>query len=118
MVVLKGLDSLVSKLRAKAAKANTASAASVTVGFTASYTIPVHENMQAVHPVGQAKFLEEPARTLSAELGRLSRDVVARGGTMSQGLLVAGLRLQREAMQLCPVDTGALRASAFTRLDG
>ncbi len=37
---------------------------------------------------------------------------------MSQGLLVAGLRLQREAMQLCPVDTGALRASAFTRLDG
>ncbi len=40
------------------------------------------------------------------------------GWGMARSLLTAGLRLQREAMLLCPVDTGALRASAFTRLEG
>lgn len=29
-------------------------------GAAASYVIPVHEHMTAVHPVGQAKFLEQP----------------------------------------------------------
>jgi len=36
---------------------------------------------------------------------------------LEEGLLVAANVLQAEAQKLCPVDTGALRASAFTRRD-
>lgn len=37
---------------------------------------------------------------------------------MAQALLLAGLRLQRESQLLCPVLTGNLRNSAFTRVEG
>jgi len=33
---------------------------SVIVGFEEEYAIYVHENLEAHHPVGQAKFLEQP----------------------------------------------------------
>jgi hypothetical protein len=36
---------------------------------------------------------------------------------LETGIQVAALTLQAEAQALCPVDTGALRASAFTRRD-
>lgn len=111
------LKALVAKLRARAAKAKKDSAAAVTVGFTQSYAVYVHENLEARHPVGQAKFLEQPARELSSTLGEIVAELLSKGKTMSQALLVAGLRLQREAQQLCPVDTGALKNSAFTRLE-
>lgn len=32
----------------------------VVVGFEEEYAIYVHENLEAHHPVGQAKFLEQP----------------------------------------------------------
>lgn len=35
----------------------------VRVGYTMEYAIYVHENLMAKHPVGQAKYLEQPART-------------------------------------------------------
>ena len=41
----------------------------------------------------------------------------ARGHVLAQALLAAGLRLQRESQMLVPIDTGNLRASAFTRLE-
>jgi hypothetical protein len=37
---------------------------------------------------------------------------------MSKGLKRAGLFVQRESQKICPVDTGALRNSAFTRHTG
>lgn len=87
---------------------------SVTVGFTQDYAIYVHENLEAAHPVGEAKYLEKPARRLSKTLGSLVQNAVRNGATIEQALLIAGLRLQREAQELTPVDTGALKASAFT----
>lgn len=96
----------------------------------------VHENLNARHAghtlvsyasgkrreytgVGQAKFLEAPARELnnSGELGKIVVDTLLQGKTVAQALLLAGLRIQRESQLRCPVDTGAMRASAFTRLD-
>lgn len=65
---------------------------------------------------GQAKFLEEPARTMGKELGRITAEVTKSTGNLAQGLLAAGLRLQREAMLRVPVDYGNLKASAFTRV--
>lgn len=86
----------------------------VYVGYTQKYGIYVHENLQAHHPVGQAKFLEQPARSLRNEIGQIVKKVLQKGGSLLQGLYIAGLRLQRESQELCPVDTSALKASAFT----
>ena len=38
-------------------------------------------------------------------------------GSLEKGLVLAGLRLQRDSQKLVPVDTGNLKGSAFTRLD-
>jgi hypothetical protein len=90
---------------------------SVVVGYTQHYAIYVHENLHAHHPVGQAKYLEQPAREMAPQLGQLVTRAVRGGSTLAQAMLVAGLRLQRESILLVPVDTGALRASAFTELE-
>lgn len=67
-------------------------------------------------PTGQAKFLEQPARTMRTELADIVGKAVYARKTMAQALLLAGLALQRASQQLVPIDTGNLRASAFTRL--
>jgi hypothetical protein len=102
-------------LKAQAVRVAKEGAPVVVVGFGTNYGLYVHEDLTKRHRVGQAKFLEQPARTFAREIGRVIAEAVARGATLAQGLLLGGLRLQREAQQLCPVDTGALRASAFTR---
>lgn len=66
---------------------------------------------------GQAKFLETPLREKRDVLARIVVEMLAKGRTMGQALLAAGLRLQRESQLLVPIDTGNLRASAFTRLE-
>lgn len=68
-------------------------------------------------PAGQAKFLEYPARMLTEVLSEIVVTALKAKKTMSQALLLAGLRLQRESQKLVPIDTGNLRASAFTRLE-
>ena len=66
---------------------------------------------------GQAKFLEQPARELNnaGTLGMIVFNAMKRGATLQQALFLAGGRIQRESMKLVPVDTGNLKASAFTR---
>lgn len=88
---------------------------SVIVGYTQNYAVPVHENLEAHHPIGQAKYLEQPARELAGEIGNITKRAVRGGATLEQGLLLGGLRLQRESQKLVPVDTGALKNSAFTK---
>lgn len=153
MAEIKNLKRLMNKLDRRVAAAIKDAEVSAVVGFTASYALPVHENVEMKWrgfprdrsirrdgsfartgyaarsgagtaglfwgPTGQAKFLEQPARTLSADgtLGALIVAAVRAGKTVAQGLLAAGLRLQREAQMLVPVVTGNLRASAFTRLE-
>ena len=65
----------------------------------------------------RAKFLEEPARVNREVYARIVREALAGGQTLAQALLLAGLRLQRDSQEIVPVDTGMLKASAFTRLD-
>lgn len=103
---------------------------SVIVGYTANYALYVHENIEMKgagkprangkgnywDPQGraQAKFLEAPARQLRNELGSIVRTALKRGKSLLQALYLAGLRLQRASMLIVPVDTGNLKASAFT----
>ena len=94
-----------------------ATSSSVIVGYTANYALPVHEMVNAVFkaPGTKAKFLEGPARRLQGTLANIVEKSVENGETLSDGLLKAGLRLQRESQKECPIDTGNLKSSAFTR---
>ena len=129
-----GLQKLIQKFKALKKEARRQTLRSVVVGYTAAYALYVHESVGMVlkgqprpgknrgnfwDPAGrgQAKFLEEPARTLQDELGRVCAEVVIKTGKIEQGLLAAGLRLQRESMKRVPIDTGNLRASAYTRVE-
>lgn len=91
--------------------------ASVIVGFTQAYALHVHEDLEAHHPVGKAKFLEDPFRRLAREIPGIVNQVFRQGKSLAEGLLIAGLRVQRESQLETPVDTGALKASAFTKLE-
>lgn len=92
--------------------------ADVIVGFTQRYAIYVHERTELRHRVGQAKFLEQPARELGHKvLGNLIVRTYLRYNDLEKAILVAALRLQREAQLRCPVDTSALKASAFVVLE-
>jgi hypothetical protein len=114
MALVENVTKVLEALRLKRQPAPTVS---VAVGYTQNYAIFVHENMEATHHVGQAKFLEEPLRTLAPALGTQVSADIGRGLTLGDALLRAGLRLQRESQKLVPVDTGALKNSAFTALD-
>lgn len=85
-----------------------------TVGYTANYSIYVHER-NLNYRVGQWKFLEEPTRKKKEEYFGVAKKIIASGGTLDQAMAAAALRLQREAQKITPVDTGNLRASAVTR---
>lgn len=107
-------DRLIAKLKGRERKYD---GPAVRVGYTQVYAIYVHEDMEAHHPVGQAKYLEQPVRTMVSEISAVVNAALARGATLTQALLMGGLRLQRESQLLVPVDTGALKGSAFTRLE-
>ena len=113
---IEGLDKLNSQLRVLAAKAKEGSREDVIVGFTQRYAIWVHE-VQARHNAGQQwKYLEMPARRLAntGELIRIVKQSYEVANNLTRSMLMAGLRIQREAQDIVPVDTGALKASAFT----
>ena len=99
-----------------AQKALSLKKSAVLVGYSQSYAIYVHENLEAVHPVGQAKFLEQPAREHAKEISETIQRGLKRGLSTEQSLLLGGLQLQAFSQRLCPVATGALRASAFTEV--
>lgn len=89
----------------------------VIVGYSQTYAIYVHENLNASHKKGkQAKFLEAPARSMQGELGKTVASVFEKTKDFKKALLAAGYQLQRASQKLVPVDTGALKASAFTAL--
>lgn len=127
MARVEGADKVVAALKKRGLKwlAESANAApndkrvnpSVIVGYTQHYALWVHQNLEVHHPVGQAMYLIQPARQFEAELGRIAVKAVRNGATIAQALILAGLRLQRESQLLVPVDTGALKASAFTKLE-
>lgn len=113
-IKITGTDNLKATLAKRIAQGQDAE---VEVGYTANYALYVHEmegaNFQ--RPGAQAKFLETPLRQRKDEWVGIVGKVVEGGGTFQQGLFVAGLQVQRASQDICPVDTGNLRASAYTR---
>lgn len=94
----------------------------VIVGYSTSYALRVHEDAKAEarrrlrkkSTRRQWKFLEQPARELSREMALITVKAVKGGASLIKGLLLAGLHLQRASQKIVPIDTGNLRASAFT----
>jgi uncharacterized protein YyaL (SSP411 family) len=91
----------------------------VVVGYTADYAVYVHENLEAYHPVGQAKFLEVAVRRHRRDVGAMVRKTMRKGGvSLREACADAGRFLQAKAMELTPVDTGNLRGSSFIKVVG
>lgn len=89
----------------------------VVVGYAAQYGVFVHENLEAKHTVGQAKFLEQPARENQTEIAEAIATMAAKHKDLQKAVFAGGLLLQRKSQPLVPVDTGNLRAGAFTALE-
>jgi hypothetical protein len=115
MAVVLGADKVVKALWAKADKARKDWAARLQVGYAAPYALFVHEDMQAVHPVGQAKFLEQPARTMRRQLADLLAARL-RTGTVRQALGEVGEALLAASLPLVPVKSGRLKESGFSEV--
>lgn len=115
MAKLQGADKLIKQFEDMAKKLGSKKV-SVSVGYTQNYAIYVHEDLEAHHDVGQAKFLEQPFRENRDEYVGIMTKAVLKGADLEKAALMAGLKLQRDSQLLVPVDTGALKSSAFTRL--
>jgi hypothetical protein len=87
--------------------------ATYSVGYSADYAVHVHEDLQRVHPNGQAKFLETPATLLQPVLANMVAGALQQGRTLQQALELAGNYLLIESKKLVPVQTGFLRDSGY-----
>jgi hypothetical protein len=133
MAKVENVEKVVAYFGRRTAESKASDNGSVIVGFTAAYALFVHESLEMKlaglprtngkgnywDPQGraQAKFLEQPAREMTSDgtFAGILRAAARKGLGLIDGLLLCGLRLQREAQLRCPVDTGNLKASAFTR---
>ncbi len=112
-VTITGMKDLQQKLKAISYQQKKKNEEDVVVGFSQNYAMFVHE-ISAYHEVGEEKYLEKAFRRLRGEIPRIVATIYKHSQSLTMGLLVAGLRIQKEAQKLTPVDTGALKASAYT----
>lgn len=90
---------------------------SLSVGFAAPYAAYVHENLQAFHRVGQAKYLEQPMIQYQQEIARIIVYNLNNKESLETAVTRAGWFLLNEAKKLVPVDTGFLRDSGFVKVN-
>ena len=117
MPELTGFDRVILSFRDRARRAGKART-SLMVGYSAPYAVYVHEDLQARHTNGQAKYLEQPQREYAERMALMVRESVARGKPLQEALLEAGNFLLEESRKLVPVDTGRLKASGFVKVEG
>lgn len=117
MALVQRVNRVIAVLRAKAAKAGKDTKSIVAVGYATNYALIQHENMMFHHNIGQAKYLEQPARQHEKGIANSVRETYKRGATFAQSLIVGGMFLQRMSIPLVPVDSGVLRNSSFVKLE-
>lgn len=89
-----------------------------TVGYDAPYGIFVHEDLEATHTNGKAKFLETPARTKQKAMSKIVATALGNKDSLDIALFRALKLLLTESQKLVPVDTGFLKASGFIEIGG
>jgi hypothetical protein len=110
---IEGVDKVIVALNSKLARKGKYGNAVINVGYRAYYAIYVHENLEAYHPIGQAKFLETPLRRNREKYARMVRSAMARGESLGSALAIAGQELLEDSQALVPYDTGFLHDSGF-----
>lgn len=115
MPKIEGLKSLIRKFKELRTTSKKKDNVTVTAGYTQRYAIWVHErNIPHKRPAtAQWRYLITASREKEAEISRAAVQAYALTGSMEKALIVAGLRLIREAQPLVPVASGALKASSF-----
>lgn len=108
-----GLSKTVKALKAKSVRGGVKG--EVEVGYATFYATYVHENTQAIHPVGQAKFLEQPARNsqVKRRQNEAFKTVLSKTNSLKEALRASGLVLLEASKPLVPVDTGLLQRSGY-----
>ena len=83
-------------------------------GNETPYGIYVHE-IGAFHaPPTKSRFLADPFRRVIKEVPSIvQREMVSKRRSFSDALLTVGKKIKKESEVEVPVDTGALKASAF-----
>lgn len=115
-VQLKGVSDVLAALRAESLTGK--SYLNLYIGYRAPYAVYVHENLNASHAVGQAKFLEEPLRRLRPDMMRIIENRLRkRKRSLEDALKAAGQLLFDESQACVPVATGALRESGFMTVE-
>lgn len=115
--MIEGVAALKSKLKEMRRQSQAANVTAI-AGFIQTYTFYVHEDLTAAHKAGtSAKFLEIPSVAYRMELASTIADYYRRTGDMPGALLAAARLLVTVAQQICPVETGALRASGYACLE-
>jgi len=66
--------------------------------------------------VGQPKFLEQPARQYQKQMGRIVVKALKGKKTLIEALTEAAEFLKERSQELCPVDTGELKKSAYVKV--
>jgi uncharacterized protein (DUF1501 family) len=113
-VQVDGVPRLLRTLEGLAAKAREGASKRVSVGFSAPYSVFVHEDLTAYHAGGgQAKYLESPLRAMHQELAGIVAAEMKNGATLVEAERKAAERLLAVSQTLVPVDTGNLRDSGF-----
>lgn len=87
------------------------------VVYDAPHAVYVHEDLEAYHEEGQAKYLEQPAREMQQELmDTVTRSIKAKNG-LEEGVERALKKLLAASQELVPVDTGELRDSGHVEME-
>ena len=132
-----GLNKLLTRLKNEATAGALADRQVVTAGYTAEYSLWVHEAPMTLKgqprakprkgkywdPQGRAtnKFLEKAARNNLEKINALITKVMKRQdqnyvpNRIVNAMILAALMIKRESQLLTPVDLGNLKASAFVR---
>lgn len=114
MPKIENVDAVIKRLQALKKEAKEASNISVQVGYTQSYAVWVHENLEASHAEGKsAKFLSIPAKEHQHTLSKIVTKIYKKTKDMKLALTTAGMRLLRESQKIVPIRTGALKASGY-----
>ena len=108
---------VIARLNGLAQRARANSKFAFMVGYTAPYAVYVHENLTARHPVGQAKFLEQPAREHADEIAAIIMRALRAGLSPRSALGLGAIRLLQLSKPLVPVDTGFLKASGYAKVE-
>jgi hypothetical protein len=116
-VSVEGVEKILGRFQNRKSRAQRAARRRCVVGYSAPYAVHVHEDLEAFHANGQAKFLEQPAREFKGEMAAYVRGATRRGQTVEQAQLGAGQILLAESQKLVPVLTGFLKRSGFARME-